>query len=213
MDSTPMSRSNHWASNAQRVSRVRLIQILARETGLRDDGDDAAYRLMIQSVTGRESCTSTKDCSLDELSKIIDHLKRGRPKTYPGRPHNTDVAGRAELKKIEALLTDAGLPWAYANSIAQRQCRKARVAFCSSLELVGIVAALERAALKRLKAALDAELKARKQDWDNARTIARTHFGLGERADLQKSTQGMSLVLRFLRGELPQPPAAHAGQS
>ena len=76
---------------------------------------------------------------------MLDHLARqlgGRP-AYPGRPHNFDAADAPrELKKIEALLAEAGRPWSYADAIAKRICGVERVAWCKSAQLAGVIAAL-----------------------------------------------------------------------
>jgi len=62
---------------------------------------------------------------------------------YPGRPANMDDQDRGKLlKKIEALLAEAGRPWAYADGIARKMFRVDKIAWCRAGDLHKIVAAL-----------------------------------------------------------------------
>ena len=117
------------------------IHILAKQAGLIQGKDKSAYQRMLREVAGVSSSTA-----LDGAGRraVIGHLIRavkeaGRP-SYPGRPANCD--GNPQLRKIEALLADNGLPWSYADGIAGQMYGKDRVAFCDSVELAAIITAL-----------------------------------------------------------------------
>ena len=198
-----------------RKRELGRIHILKDQLGL----DRDQYEAVLASVCGPEVESSTQLDAPGRL-KLIRHLEahqaRQRP-AYPGRPHNTDASRRKELTKIEALLTDAGRPWAYAESILLRMTKgkKARLAFASPAELNALIAALEVEARKRLVAALHAELQRQGLDWPYAVAASVLMFGLSMKADLTKYAEPMSKTLRWIRGELvPAPfsiwPQAHA---
>lgn len=174
------------------------IHVLKKDLGL----DDDQYRTMLW-VVGRVE--SAKDLDSHGRSQVIAHLQAHakRPQAaYPNRPNNIDAKGRREMKAIEALLTDAGRPWAYAAAMAKRMFRKERLEFCSQDELAAILTGLHRQAVKRLQAELQALFA---DSWnDYAGSIASLGFGFdSQRRDIGKYPQAMSEVLRWWRGELP----------
>ncbi len=116
------------------------IHFYKRELGL----DDDAYRLMLRNIGGVDSA---KDLDSAGATKVISHLmsvigQRLLDNPTKGRP--TNVAERGELAKIEALLSEGGKPWAYADAIAKRIYGVERVQFCDGKQLGGIIAALSR---------------------------------------------------------------------
>lgn len=123
-------------------------------------------------------------------------------KRFSTKPRNLDVKGRRELQKIEALLTDAGRDWPYAHGIARRMYKRDRVEFCHAGQLAGIIAALEKEALKRLSAELEGLLG---KGWaDAAGRYAALLFDFdAQHRDIARYTQPLSAVLRWWRGELP----------
>ena len=137
-------------ARTKRNRELAVIHIRAGELAL----DDAAYREMLQEVAGVRSAAD-----LDESGRlrVLEHLKglseqkelqNPRPEKpvrppYPGRPANMDDEDRGRLlHKIEALLTDAGRPWAYADGLARHMFRIDRTAWCYPDQLHKIVAAL-----------------------------------------------------------------------
>ncbi|MDO9104062.1 MAG: regulatory protein GemA [Methylovulum sp.] len=119
-------------------SELANIHIAKQQLGL----DDDTYRAMLQQVAG---VNSSKDLTPAGRVKVLEHLKTVGfvPKTanaFKGRPKTTD--SNPQLKKIEALLADAGQPWSYALAIAKRMYKKDRLEFCSSGELTGVITAL-----------------------------------------------------------------------
>lgn len=173
------------------------IHILKKDLGL----DDDQYRVVLWTVARVDS---SRDLDSHGRRQVIEHLEshvKARAKKFPNRPHNTDTPKRLELTKIEALLTDAGKPWAYAEAMAKRMCRKDRIAFCGAGDLAKIIAALEKQALKRLSAELETEFG---WNWrEPATALASMLFDFdAQRRTLESYSQPMSQVLRWYRGTL-----------
>ncbi len=127
-----------------RTRELGAIHIAAKRLGLDDDG----YRDMLQAIAGVRSAA---DLDAAGRRAVLDHLRRmggmPQPSTQASpsadRPHNYGSVERGPLlRKIEALLTEQKLPWAYAQAIARRLNKKDRLEFCSAAELGKVVAAL-----------------------------------------------------------------------
>jgi phage gp16-like protein len=140
----------------RRRKQLAAIHAARRDLGL----DEHGYRLMLREVAGVQSA---KDLDADGRRKVLDHLRRvgwdKRPRKrvaqHPGTPHNIDR--EAMLQKIEAQLTDMGLPWSYADAIAKQQTGVERVAWLRKADdLTGVIGALHVEQEKRgLLASLD----------------------------------------------------------
>lgn len=124
---------------------LAFIHMAAMALGMdtKDKDPKSEYRSMLWTV-GRVH--SSKDLDFAGRKRLRQHLescgyqaKPGR-KRFPGRPHNCDI--HPQLGKIEALLTDAHRPWAYADGMAQQMFSKDLVAFCNPEEWQKIIAAL-----------------------------------------------------------------------
>lgn len=108
--------------------------------------DDESYRALLQLTTGKTSCSKM---NVKQLNAVIDALgQRGfkvvsSPKTK-GKPHNFDSrAMPLMITKIEALLADMNLPWAYADGIAKQMFGIERCTFVRQpKQLKAIIAAL-----------------------------------------------------------------------
>ena len=167
-----------------RQRQLARIHLLKKELGL----DRDAYENVLW-VHGR--VTSSKDLDSHGRLKVIRQMESRLPQRqrYRGRPHNADTAGREELRKIEALLTDAGQPWAYAEGIAQRMFGKNKIAFLDPRERGAVIAALHKQAVARLQL-----------------------FGFNPAHNLSRYPQAMSQLHRWIIGELrvscAWPPAA-----
>jgi hypothetical protein len=182
----------------QRKRDLGRIHILAGQLKL----DRETYEVMLWAQARVRSSADLDDHGRRAVIAHLESLISKRPKSaYPDRPRNADLASRREMKKIEALLADAGLPWAYGIGLARRMYNKQRLEFCHPGELGGIIAALERAALKRLKDEMNAQLQLMGLDWHYAATAAQLLFGFqaGKR-ELDRYSETLSLVLRWLRG-------------
>lgn len=125
------------------------------------DLDDTAYRALLKRVAGVKSSSDLMsqekaDAVLDELARLgFQHKPKISPRRYPGTPGN--LAHEPYLQKIEALLADMELPWAYAEKIAENitggtkpQAIKRLAWVREQKHLVGIVAALFNEKKKRL---------------------------------------------------------------
>ena len=113
-----------------RNRELGLIHILKSKLGMTDD----QYRAVLWT---QARVDSAKDMDEHGRHAVIKHLQAhldARDRRYPQRPHNVDSDRRHELKKIEALLTDAGLPWGYAEAVMRRQTRQTQLAWCSAGE-------------------------------------------------------------------------------
>ncbi|EBA4667415.1 regulatory protein GemA [Salmonella enterica] len=81
--------------------------------------DNATYKSVLLRLTGKDSSTK---CSIQELKDVIEYMhSQGFPRQAPkGKGRRPNVANRrkAMLAKIEALLAEGGLSWAYAEGIA-----------------------------------------------------------------------------------------------
>jgi len=120
-----------------RSRSIKLIHIGRSKLQL----DEDTYRQMLVNLTGADSCSKLSQADLD---KVLKHLQdRGfvitAARSFPGRPKNTDR--HPQLTKIEAQLADLKLPWAYARSIAKRQCGKV-LEFCNPPEWAAVISAL-----------------------------------------------------------------------
>lgn len=136
-----MNATNH--TDDQRKRDLARIHVAKKKLGL----DDDTYRDMLWTI-GRVRSAAHLDSA--GRRQVIVHLKsrgfkpstsKARRKNYPGRPHNCDE--HPQLRKIEALLTDAKRPWAYADAMAKKMFAKDRLTFCNSQEWGKIISALE----------------------------------------------------------------------
>lgn len=101
-----------------RKSMIAKIHIAKTQMKL----DEATYRATLLSITGYESC---RELSLVQLRQVLDEFRRlgfkptnPKGKNYgikPRVPHSK----QALMNKIEAILTDLGLAWSYADSMAR----------------------------------------------------------------------------------------------
>lgn len=155
-----MNRRINYADEARRRV-LGAIHATAKQMGM----DEDTYRCLVARVSashGTEQRSSGR-CSMTQLNAIANELRRlagkpaahqwaGRPKEGQGRVHAHDALA-PQMKKIEALLADAGREWAYAHAVSSKVCRVERVEWCNRQELTKVIAALQ----------IDANRRARKQ--------------------------------------------------
>lgn len=127
-----------------RTRQLARIHCLKRDIGMTDE----QYEAVLWTIARVDSA---KDLDAHGRAQVIQQLqtrlKATRKAGYPGRPHNADT--RPRIQKIEALIADAGRPWAYADTLAKRIAKKDRITFCSWDDLGKIIAALEYDAKRR----------------------------------------------------------------
>ena len=137
-------------SNARR-NELAKIHMAKKGLGL----DDEEYRDVLWTVC---RVRSAKDLDSYGRHRLLAHFReRGwRPKR---RRHPGQVAGGrgALIGKIEAQLSDMGLEWGYADSIARRMFSRDSVRFCQPDELRKVVAALTYEQKRRRRRAEDGD--------------------------------------------------------
>ncbi|EOV0281275.1 gp16 family protein [Salmonella enterica] len=105
--------------------------------------DDATYRSVLVRLTGKSSSTK---CSIRELEDVKEYMhSKGFPRQAPkGKGRRPKVANRrkAMLAKIEALLADSGLSWAYAEGIASHMYGQKVIEWLDDEQLHSVMIAL-----------------------------------------------------------------------
>lgn len=114
--------------------------------------DDATYKGVLLRLTGKNSSTK---CSIRELEDVKEYMHRqGFPRQAPkGKGRRPKVANRrkAMLAKIEALLAEDGLSWAYAEGIASRMYGQKVIEWLDDEQLHSVMVALIQRARKEGK--------------------------------------------------------------
>ena len=89
----------------KKQSRIKAINAACGKLGI---GREERHALQLQ-ITGKQSLT---EMSLPDLDDVLSHLNKAAGyHDYAGKPKS--VATDPQLQKIEALLADMKLPWAY----------------------------------------------------------------------------------------------------
>lgn len=124
-----------------RTRLIRLIHVGRRQLSL----DDDTYRAVVQAVSG-DNRTSCRDLNISELQAVLDRMKESGFKPVAknkGRRPNP-IKGRQKLiGKIEAILADQKLPWAYVDGMARHMFGIEKTDWLDADQLRRIVAALE----------------------------------------------------------------------
>lgn len=106
--------------------------------------DDATYRALLQRIAGVES---SKNLNPLGVARVLREFERLGFKPVAGagraRPRVPDSRVK-QIGKINALLTHAGRPWSYADSLARRMYKVDAIEWCSSEQLSGLIAALSK---------------------------------------------------------------------
>lgn len=153
----PKSKTSGYAEK-DRKAMLAKIHIAKKQLQM----DDDTYIAMLQNLIGVVTC---ENATPTQLQKVIDSLvKKGavltNRKNYGRRPNNissTSPQSTAELlKKIEALLADAGRPWdyltvasRYPKSLLERLTGKQKLEFCDSTDLKKVISTLTYDAKRR----------------------------------------------------------------
>ena len=125
----------------RKAARIKAIHAACREQGI----DDEALRAIQVQITGKASLS---EMDYSQVSKVLDHLNRGSGYTgHVGKPK--DIEGNPQLQKIEALLADMKLPWAYLHkgadgrpSMCRRLTGKDRIEWADGTGLQAVITAL-----------------------------------------------------------------------
>jgi phage gp16-like protein len=124
------------------ISKGKLAQIhiAKQQLGLSDDD----YRAILARTAG---VSSSKDLTDRNVGAVLHEFKRlgWQPKApkRAGRVPNT-LNKREQMAKIEALLSEMGLSWEYAQAIARRQTGIERIDWLKTeAQFRGVIAALD----------------------------------------------------------------------
>lgn len=135
------------------MTPVTTSLIRAIKTGQSRLGwDNATYKSVLLRLTGKSSSTK---CSIRELEDVKEYMhSQGFPRQAPkGKGRRPKVANRrkAMLAKIEALLADSGLSWAYAEGIASHMYSQKVLEWLDDEQLNAVMIALIQRARKEGK--------------------------------------------------------------
>lgn len=115
--------------------------------------DDDGYRAVLERTAGVRSSSQltskTAAAVLDELVRL--GWKPKKTNRTKGKPHNFNSHSMpAMIAKVEALLADMKLSWAYADAIANQMFGIQRCAWLrSEKQLKALIAALDKEQIKR----------------------------------------------------------------
>lgn len=132
---------------ALQPATLSKIHIARQQLGM----DDTTYRAILARVCGAHSA---KDLNNQQAASLLDEFKRlgWKPKASSktkGKPHNVSTLPK-QISKIEALLAELGLPWAYADAIGRQMFKISRIAWLRKpAQLDAIIAALHAEHEKR----------------------------------------------------------------
>ncbi|SDK31188.1 gp16 family protein [Billgrantia gudaonensis] len=124
------------------ISRGKLAQIhiAKQQLGLSDED----YRAILARTAG---VSSAKQLTNRNVGNVLAEFKRlgwePKPAKKAGRKAPRPPATRqVVMGKVEALLADAGRPWAYADAMAQRMFQVERVDWLDDAQLHKLLQAL-----------------------------------------------------------------------
>lgn len=121
-----------------RNQELKLIHVAWRELGL----DEDTYRDMLWTVARVRSAAELDGWG---RRRVLEHMKargfRARVKRRRS-PGGVASMNQALMGKVEALLADQKLEWAYADGIARRMFNVDSVRFCDAKQLRAVIAAL-----------------------------------------------------------------------
>ncbi|MDQ7002627.1 MAG: regulatory protein GemA [Ghiorsea sp.] len=122
-----------------RRSELAKIHIAKKDLAL----DDDTYRDILQRVCKVESASKLDSQGRFKLLQHFESLgwKKTRPKY--GRKPRVNGDKTALMGKLEALLADGRMPWAYADSMAKRMFKVDKVGWLDAPKLHKLVAALQ----------------------------------------------------------------------
>ncbi|MGH8037307.1 MAG: gp16 family protein [Stenotrophomonas sp.] len=126
-----------------RRAQIAKIHMAATQLGL----DDSTYRALLRRITGKDSSAvmsaTERDLVIRELKRLgfSDTKKTSGGAVFAGRPDTVEETPM--LKKIEALLADAGRPWNYAIAMSKRMFKVERLEWLKGDQLHRLIAALQ----------------------------------------------------------------------
>jgi phage gp16-like protein len=166
-----------------RAAKIRMIQVAKRQLGLDEDTYRAAIAL---AVPGK---TSSSDCTVGQLDRIIDHLKKKgfkpkKPAGAPPRPERRTLDTSVEASKARAvwlLLVEIGVvrdaSEAALNAYVKRQAGVDDLSWVKNMEPV--IEGLKAWAARKLPSAIQARMEELVRagvslPWASVRELARS---------------------------------------
>lgn len=142
--------------DADRFRKDELAKIHVAKAQMK--WDDDTYQAILQRITGK---TSAADLTARERAAVLDEFYRLGWSAKNHRIPDRKATARPTVEwdkgpligKIGALLAEAGRPWGYADGCARRMFGLASIRFCTSDQLMKIVAALMYDQKRRQEAA------------------------------------------------------------
>lgn len=142
------------AADARRRAQLARIHIGAKQLCL----DRETYVALIRRVSGElgREVDSSANLDADGRRAVIREMVRlgfraderaAAKRVWAGRPRDCDQVPM--LRKVEALLADAGREWAYAHGLARKMFGSARLEWLRPDQLHRLVAALQIDATRR----------------------------------------------------------------
>ena len=118
---------------------IKLIKTAQGALGM----DDATYRAMLQRVAGVTSCKNLTPLGVAKVLRELNRLGFAvEQKPFVAARANVPLSRSAMMKKIRALLADAGREMPYADGMANRMFEIERVEWLADDQLNKLVAAL-----------------------------------------------------------------------
>lgn len=189
----PARRTSGTADLQARLSaRRRAIKAAWRVTGL----DNSAYRAMLMAVAGVDSSLKL---DMAGANRVLDHINKtlGKTLAHKAKPVKVRPECAELITKVEALLADMKLPWAYGQKILKHQGVD-RWEWASAEQIRAVIAALVVEQDKRqLEAAVIAALQAIGRDRTAAPSLARA-FGAKRPASWNRDRDIMRAMLAHL---------------
>lgn len=141
--------SRRHAARDPRRQQLARIHLAKKALALEED----CYRALLRRVTGKGSAaamsTAEREVVIAEFARLgftDDRAQRAR-RQFPGKPVSANEVPM--LKKVEALLADAGRHWEYARATAERMFGIERLEWLRPAQLHRLVAALQIDANRR----------------------------------------------------------------
>lgn len=105
--------------------------------------EESDYRALLLRITGKDSCGKMQ---IGELEAVLKEMKRlgfvaKSPKGAGKKPPMAKTK-QAMTAKIEAILSDLQLPWAYAHGMAKKMFGRERLEWLNHQELRKLLQAL-----------------------------------------------------------------------
>lgn len=124
----------------RKAARIKAIHAACRSAGI----DDAERQRLQHEITGKDSL---KDMDYNEVSRVLTHLNKAAGyHDFDGKPKSVDAD--PQLQKIEALLADQKLPWAYIHkskfgpTMVKRLTGKDRIEWADAVGKQAVITAL-----------------------------------------------------------------------